>query len=232
MSGTGANGPTRRGVLTGAGLAIAGGVAAGIGTAPAVAAADTSTTGVARSPAGATVVEFRGRITQSGSSGQDFSAAGILTAVSGARRSQLFDGTATTIRTALFTLTATGSLVARVLDQSVHALDISGVLSVYQRAHGGADFNRPASFSEGTRVAQFDLALQDVLTVFAAGKGLPTLSGDMRQTQAGALSGPLSGHRFGVAGQRLRMLATGIGELVDPVTLNAQLEVAGNWSAE
>jgi hypothetical protein len=30
----------------------------------------------------------------------------------------------------------------------------------------------------------------------------------------------------------LRMLATGLGELVDPVTLNAQLEVAGNWSAE
>ena len=35
---------------------------------------------------------------------------------------------------------------------------------------------------------------------------------------------------FGIGGQRLRMLATGIGQLVDPVTLNAQLEIAGNWA--
>jgi hypothetical protein len=103
---------------------------------------------------------------------------------------------------------------------------------VYQRQHGGADFDRPPSFSEGTRVAQFDLTLQDVLTVFAAARGLPTLTGDMQQTRAAALHGALSGQRFGVEGQRLRMLAAGLGELVDPVTLNAQLEVAGNWSAE
>lgn len=232
MTGTEHSGPTRRGVLTGAGLALAGGVVAGVGGSPAVAAADDASTGVGRAPQGATAVEFRGRITQSGSSGQDFSATGILTALTGARQADLFDGPATTIGTALFTITASGSLVSRVLDQSVHALDIAGVLSVYQRRRGGADFDRPASFTQGTRVAQFDLDLQDVLTVFATARGLPTLSGDMRQTQAGALSGSLSGHRFGVSGQRLRMLATGLGELVDPVTLNAQLEVAGNWSAE
>jgi hypothetical protein len=222
--------PTRRGVLTGAGLAVAGGVAATVAGPPAAAAAASS--GVARALPGATAVEFRGRITQSGSSGQDFAALGILTALAGAQGSDLFEGSGTTIANALFTVTASGSLVRRVLDQSVHALDISGVLSVYQRQHGGAAFGRPASFSQGTRVAQFDLALQDVLTVFATAQGLPTLSGDMRQTQAGVLHGSLSGQRFGLSGQRLRMLATGLGELVDPVTLNAQLEVAGNWSAE
>ena len=221
--------PTRRGVLTGAGMAIAGGVAA---TVAGTSAAEAATLGVARAPQGATAVEFRGRITQSGSSGQDFSALGILTALAGAQRSDLFEGSGTTIGNALFTLTASGSLVRRVLDQSVHALDIAGSLSVYQRSHGGADFDHPGSFSEGTRVAQFDLALQDVLTVFAAARGLPTLTGDMRQTQAGTLHGSLSGQRFGIAGQRLRMLATGIGQLVDPQTLNAHLEVAGNWSTE
>jgi hypothetical protein len=222
--------PTRRGVLTGAGLAVAGGVAATVAGAPA--AAEAASSGVARAPQGATAVEFRGRITQAGSSGQDFSAQGILTACAGAQRSDLFEGPGTTIGNALFTVTASGSLVRRVLDQSVHALDIAGVLSVYQRRHGGADFDHPSSFAEGTRVARFDLALQDVLTVFATARGLPTLSGDMRQTQAGSLLGSLSGQRFGIVGQRLRMLATGIGQLVDPVTLNAHLEVAGNWSAE
>jgi len=229
MTGTEPFRPTRRGVLTGAGLAIAGGVAATVAGAP---AAEAASSGVARAPQGATAVEFRGRITQAGSSGQDFSAQGILTACAGAQRSDLFEGPGTTIGNALFTVTASGSLVRRVLDQSVHALDIDGELSVYQRPHGGARFDRPASFAQGTRVARFDLALQDVLTVFAAAQGLPTLTGDMTQTQAGVLRGGLAGQRFGIVGQRLRMLATGIGQLVDPVTLNAQLEVAGNWAAE
>jgi hypothetical protein len=218
--------PTRRGVLTGAGLAIAGGVAA-TATAGSAAAA---TVGVGH-PAQGTAVEFRGRITQSGSSGQKFVARGILTALAGAHLSDLFEGTRT-IAGALFTLTAGGDLVSRVLDQSVHALDIAGTLSVYQRQHGGADFDRPASFSEGTEVGRFAMTLQDVLAVFAEARGLPTLSGDMRQTKAGALGGSLAGNSFGVNGQRLRMLATGIGELVDPATLNAELEVAGNWSVE
>jgi hypothetical protein len=220
--------PTRRDVLTGAGLAVAAGVAA---TAVPGTAAAAPPAGLG-SPASGTAVEFRGRITQSGPNGEDFSALGIVTALAGADVSDLFEGSHTTIGSALFTLTAAGSLVARVLDTSVHALDIAGTLSVYQRQRGGADFGRPGSFAEGTRVARFDLALQDVLTVFATARGLPTLAGDMRQTLAGPLGGSLSGRRFGVPGQRLRMLATGIGELVDPVTLNAQLEVAGSWSVE
>lgn len=133
--------PTRRGVLTGAGLAIAGGVAATVAGAPGVAEATGS--GVARAPQGATAVEFRGRITQSGSTGQDFAALGILTALAGAQLSDLFEGPGTTIGNALFTVTADGSLVRRVLDQSVHALDIGGELSVYQRPHGARDSTVP-----------------------------------------------------------------------------------------
>lgn len=219
---------TRRGMLAGTGLAIAG-VAAGAATSSA--AADPSTAGVARPAPGSTAAEFRGRITQAGSAGQDFSATGILTALTGASLSDLFEGS-TTVGHALFTVTAQGSLVSRVLDQSVHALDIAGTLSVYQRQHGGADFSRPGSFAQGRLVARFAMTLQDVLAVFASNRGLPTLSGDMRQTQARTLGGTLSGQRFGVVGQRLRMLATGLGELTDPVTLNAQLEIAGNWVAE
>jgi hypothetical protein len=54
----------------------------------------------------------------------------------------------------------------------------------------------------------------------------------MRQTAAHALAGPLSGYRFGQVGTRLRLFASGLGTLTDPVTLNAQLEIAGNWSIE
>jgi hypothetical protein len=115
---------------------------------------------------------------------------------------------------------------------SVHSLDIVGTMTIYQRSQPGATFTDPSSFQVGTPVASYDLALQDVLAVFAPGQGLPTLTGDMLQTAAHALSGPLAGRIFGRRGTRLRMFATGLGTLTDPVTLNAQLEIAGNWSIE
>lgn len=144
----------------------------------------------------------------------------------------LFDGSPPSESTALLTLYAAGDLKARVLDMSVHSLDIAGGLTVYQRSHPGADFNDPSSFQVGKPVARYDLTLQDVLAVYATGKGLPTLSGDMRQTAAHELSSPLAGRTFGRVGTRLRLFATGLGTLTDPVTLNAQLEIAGNWSIE
>ena len=77
-----------------------------------------------------------------------------------------------------------------------------------------------------------DVTLQDVLTVFAPAQGLPTLTGDMLQTAAQALSGPLSGQKFGRKGARLRFFATGLGALTDAAKPNSQLEIAGNWSIE
>jgi hypothetical protein len=223
--------PSRRGVLAGAGAAVAGGVVAAMATSSTGAQADTGS-GVAVNRSGETAVEFRGRISQTGNSGEQFTSYGFLTRVQGAAPSDLFAGTATSVGTALFTVYATGELTARVLDQSVHALDIVGNLTVYQRATPGADFADPSSFTVGRAVAAFDLSMQDVLTVFAPSKGIPTLTGDMHQTAADRLSGGLSGRKFGSRGQRLRMFATGLGMLVDPVTLNANLEIAGNWTAD
>jgi hypothetical protein len=67
--------------------------------------------------------------------------------------------------------------------------------------------------------------------VFAPARGIPTLSGDMVQTDSASLTGQ-GGKRFGRPGLTARMLATGIGTLVDPVTLNAVLEIGGNWTIE
>jgi hypothetical protein len=223
-------GISRRAVVTGAGLAMAGGAAVVAGSGAVADAAALDAVGVA--PEGTTAVEFRGRIAQTGTTGADFTSVGFLISARGAQRGNLFAGTPQAVGTALFTAYATGHLVARVLDQSVHTLDNAGELTVYQRTTPGADFAEPSSFQVGTRVATFALALQDVLAVYAPAQGLPTLTGDMRQTFAGTLSGALAGRQFGVRGQRLRMFATGLGTLTDPVTLNAQLEIAGSWTAE
>src|SRR3954451_23010077 len=214
-------GTSRRTILASGGVGAAGLGATATGTAGGTGGA------VARGRPGQSVVEFRGRISQSGPAGETFTSNGFLTAVAGLTSGDLFAGNPPAVGTALFTAHATGELSARVLDQSVHSLDIVGQMSVYRRSSPGADWLDPGSFTGGRLVARYALTLQDMLAVFAPGKGLPTLTGEMRQTFAGRLP---RGHRFGAPHTLLRMFATGLGTLTDPVTLNAELEIAGNWS--
>jgi hypothetical protein len=209
-------------------------VVAGVGVASVPAQADAGTGGQAVSlgERGTTTVEFRARVTQSGDSGESFISYGYLTRASHADENDLFHGMPLSEKTALLTAYATGDLQARTTDNVVHALDIVGTMTVYQRSAPGADFNDPKSFQVGTPVALYDMRLQDVLTVFAPAQGLPTLTGDMLQTDANALSGPLAGQKFGRKGTRLRFFATGFGMRTDPVLFHSQLEIAGNWSIE
>jgi hypothetical protein len=208
-------------------------VAAGVGLSSVPAEADTRSgiQPVSLGQPGATTVEFRGRVIQSGSSGQSFTSFGYLIRASHASHSGLFHGTPISEATALLTAYATGTLQARTVDMSVHSLDIVGTMTVHQRKLPGANFNDPSTFRVGPLVASYHMTLQDILTVFATDTGLPTLTGDMLQTAAHALSGPLAGQTFGRRGTRLRFFATGLGQRTNPAP-NAQLEIAGNWSIE
>ena len=231
------SGPAPKSRLSRRRVMTASAVAAGLGLASAPAAAQAAAGGQAVSlgPSGTTTVEFRGRVTQSGPSGQSFISYGYLTRASNADDSGLFARTPPikmSEKTALLTAYATGDLHARTVDTSVHSLDIVGTLTVYQRSSPGASFGDPSSFQAGTPVAVYDMTLQDVLTVFLPGQGLPTLTGDMVQTAAQRLSGPLAGQKFGQKGARLRFFATGLGALTDAAKPNSQLEIAGNWSIE
>ena len=213
---------TASAVFAGAGLAVAPTMSA---------AADTGGQAVSLGDSGTTTVEFRGRVTQSGTTGQSFTSYGYLIRASNTDQSDLFAGTTLSESTALLTAYATGDLQARTTDDVVHALDIVGTMTVYQRSSPGATFADPSSFKVGTLVATYDMTLQDILTVILPNTGLPTLSGDMVQTAAQTLSGPLAGQKFGRKGTRLRFFATGLGhKLSDAPT--AQLEIAGNWSIE
>jgi hypothetical protein len=228
------SGPAPKGGLSRRQVMTASAVAAGVGLAsiPARAGAAAGGQAVSLGVSGTTTVEFRGRVTQSGSSGQSFTSYGYLIRASNADDSGLFAGTPPSAATALLTAYATGDLQARVTDVSVHSLDIVGTMTVYQRSQPGASFDDPSSFQVGTAVASYDMTLQDVLTVFLPGQGLPTLTGDMLQTAAATLSGPLAGQKFGRQGAQLRFFATGLGTLTDATKPNSQLEIAGNWSIE
>ena len=217
---------SRRQVLT-AGLAAAGAGAASLAAAPASSAGKP----VAATQPGTTAAEFRARFAQTGSTGEHFTAYGYLTAADGTTDDDLFLGASLSDTTALLTAYAEGELVRRTVDQSVHSLDIEGTLTIYQRAAPGASFADPASFTDGTAVATFAITLQDIVTVFATGKGLPTLTGDMHQTHSGKLSDG-GGRNFGHVGARARLFATGIGTLLNPATFNSILEMAGNWTTK
>ena len=219
---------SRRQVLT-AGLGAVGAGAASLAAAPAAFAAGRP---VAEAQPGATAAEFRARFAQTGPTGEHFTAYGYLTAADGATNDDLFLGASLSDTTALLTAYAEGELVRRTVDQSVHSLDIEGTLTIYQRAVPGASFADPASFPDGTPVAAFDITLQDIVTVFATGKGLPTLTGDLRQTQSGKLNDQGGGRNFGHVGARSRLFATGIGTLLNPATFNSILEMAGNWTTK
>jgi hypothetical protein len=223
---------SRRAVITTSAVTTSA-VAAGVALPSIAAEADAAGGGLAVSlgKPGAMTVEFRGRVVQSGPAGQSFTSFGYLIRASHAKQDGLFHGTPLSEATALLTAYATGDLHARTVDVSVHSLDIIGTLTVYQRKHPGASFDHPLSFKAGTPVARYDMRLQDVLTVFATDTGLPTLNGDMLQTAAHALSGPLAGRTFGRRGTRLRFFATGLGHRTDPAP-HAELEIAGSWSIE
>lgn len=219
---------SRRRALTAAGALAA----AGAASMQAVAGKDDEgpggAVGIAPSPTNS--VEFRAHFTQSGSSGETFEGYGYLTRLAGAADGELYAGASLSETTALFTAYAQGTLSNRVHDATgVHTLDIDGTLTVYQRPSPGATFADPNSFKVGTAVAQFDLTLQDVLTVFMPGKGLPALNGAMRQTASEKLIGAPHGRRFGRKGNLARLSATGIGTLVDPLTLNSTHDMGGNW---
>src|SRR3954470_12726487 len=76
------SGVSRRSVLTGAGVAVSGAALATVGTSGAEASEVVGA--VSTGPRGTTVTEFRGRIEQTGSSGQSFSSLGFVYATHGA----------------------------------------------------------------------------------------------------------------------------------------------------
>jgi hypothetical protein len=91
-------------------------------------------------------------VEQSGSQGETFTAYGYLTQLAGAAMSDLFAGAPQDVATALITTYLEGSLVQRVIDGSLRALDVVGSTTMYQRDAPGANYADPSSFQQGSRL--------------------------------------------------------------------------------
>jgi len=226
--GAASEGVSRRRVISGAGLALATGLAAGTGAAivgaPLAGASDGQA--IATGQPGTTALEFVCRIAQEGT---DFSGLGYLTQVAGVDPDTLFtDPGQRDVTHALVVATATGTLVARSVDGAVHALDIVGDLDIFLRRSGGASFADRRTFTTSQQLASYALKLQDVLTVIAPQTGLPVLNGTAEQVDVGTIGG----RRFGRNGQDLRFAANGTGSRTDTKpdlsNVSAQLTIAGS----
>lgn len=230
-------GVSRRRVMGGVGVAVAGGLVGGVvGASPASAATSAATSGggtPATGRAGETLFEFICLIDQKG---EIFTGLGYLTAVAGLDRTILFTGDPRDEAHARYLLTANGQLrtangqhPARSVEGAVHSLNIKGDLAVYYSPSGGAAWSNPAGFSVGIPIATYDLELQDVLTVILPATGIPTLNGVATQTGA-----RVKGYPFGRPGMTSRFTATGIGSRSDTGSVDgavATLTVAGSMIA-
>ena len=139
--------------------------------------------------------------------------------MAGLSAGDLFTGTPSEA-TARLTAFATGTIGTRTVSGAVHNLDLSGTLTIYSLPNGGASFGTPSSFKSDTPVASYSLTIQDILTVIAPDTGVPTLVGDLRQTQASSLGGGKG--KFGQNGAKLRLLATGLGTRYGPRPLRTR----------
>ena len=219
-------GISRRRIMGGVGVAVAGGLVAGVAGATPVSAATSAGGQVATGKAGDTVFEFICTIVQDAAV---FTGHGYLTAVAGLDPAALFAGNGVRDEAhALFLVTANGELDTRSVEGAVHTLDIHGDLAIGHSTPAGS---APSDGSSGGTVATYDLRIQDILTVIMAPTGLPTLNGVATQLSAARVNG----RPFGRPGMTSRFFATGLGTRSDGnLTLEkaqATLTVAGSMIA-
>jgi hypothetical protein len=161
--------------------------------------------------------EFIGRSDQNGATITHY---GYVTHAEGLADADLFfDPVVRTEATARITYFATTTLNARhQVGNIITTATAPGVMTVYQRASGGATFNDPASFAVGTAILSFALRYFNVLTVQGA-------------NQLGQPVGIASGTAFAEgSGLRLRFTASGQGTLIvnDPSNFVSVFLIGGH----
>lgn len=194
---------------------------------------------------GRAVVGLIGKIAQVG---VHLTAVGYLTSLRGLQDSQLFtvargtdfqDPNSSDEGQARFTfhseteigsLSATGRPGGAVGDLGTIVANAGGALGIYYRSGGGADFDDPASFKKGIKVAAFSCSFQDNLTLqppdFLTLASV-ALGGTLIQTATKVFAISGEHYRIAAVGAQRGLAATGWGELTDPDEPRSTLWLAG-----
>jgi hypothetical protein len=216
-------GVTRRGILAG-GLAGAGGIAAGGISADVADAAGLHRLGEPRD--GTAAAEVVGHLNQIGDAITGY---GYLTRIHGLRQADLFRGPGATEATARFTFFSKVHVNARFIRGALVSVDGVGTVTFFLGADG-ADFAKPATFSDGTAIARFAAHFHNLLSVIAPNQGISTIAGELTQRQARTFSFRGRRTRFGHRGLRLHLSVAGPSTRTAPSPPTATFEVAGDLS--
>lgn len=155
---------------------------------------------------------------------------GYLTSMAGLDESLLFTGEDPLERseaTARFTYFTSGSLETRsILD---NLFDTTGVAETtyYYQPDGGASFDDPTSFRQGTPIAVATSAWHNLVNVQSPDKGLITAQSDDLQVSADPFTLDGQEYTFGAIDRRIRLAFTGQGLRSDAAAPRASVIYAG-----
>jgi hypothetical protein len=165
---------------------------------------------VGTGPVGEPSLRFVGRSLYQPESAQ---LVGYLTGIIGLESSQLFVNGSPAVERARFTLVAEIPAATMSNQGDVTKIAGAGTLRVYLDEDAGASWDDPGSFADREAVAEFAIALRDVVQRQAPGVGVVVGDYTLRQETAAEFTLDGERYRFGDAGieQRLRY----VGALLD-----------------
>jgi hypothetical protein len=222
---------TRRGVIAGAGGAVAGGLLV-VGVPSAVGAPRRKRVGSGRTDRHS--VGFLGQINQEGPILTVF---GYLTRVQGISTSALYtvppavnsnDPRAADPNPARFTFLGRAKIDSMSRRTEVLASTATGRVQIFAQPGGGANFNNPNSFADGQVIASYRGTFLNDLLVDGANQGSFVMTGDLTQSRAPCFRFGGRRLRFGAKGLPWNLNAAGRGIRTEPTIPRATISVSGD----
>lgn len=222
---------TRRGLIAGAGGAVAGGLLV-IGVPSAVGAPRRKRVGSGRTDRHS--VGFLGQINQEGPTLTVF---GYLTRVQGLSTSALYtvppavnstNPRASDPSPARFTFFGQARIDSMSRRTEVLAATARGSVQIFAQPGGGANFNDPKSFSDGRVIASYRGQFLNDLLVDGENRGSFVMTGDLTQSRAPGFTFGGRRLRFGGKGLPWTLNAAGRGVRTEPTIPRATISVSGD----
>jgi hypothetical protein len=177
-----------------------------------------------------------GRIDQEG---PRFEGYGYVTHLGGAEDALLFaqetsgesDAVEGSEESAHLTFSFSTDLTSRAVHPPIFATESEGTLDFYFSDQPTGNFDDPASFTEGERVASGALAVDTTVSVFAPNSGNVTADGTFEQETSSSFELEDGSHELGEEGLEMRVSMKGQGELLDPELPRSVIDFSGDLTA-
>jgi hypothetical protein len=177
-----------------------------------------------------------GRIDQEGPS---FEGYGYVTHLSGAEDASLFapedSGGAAAVEAsedrALLTFSFSTDLTSRAIHPPIFTTESEGTIDFYFSEQPTGDFDDPASFTEGDRVAGGALGVDTTVSVYAPDSGIVTADGTFEQESSSSFELGDGSHELGEEGLEMQVAMKGQGKLLDPALPRSVIDFSGDLTA-